>query len=191
MKLQIIVIAIFLFVNTDGLLLNSNHTHGVSIEERMDLLEKQLADEKRERYTLQREYDQEKQKIAELERQIDALNETAPKRFQDISTQIRGALLSINSLDNKHSQDIQKLREGLNDVQTFLPNLTSNISEIQRYFQEKGNVTALMIDDIKRNQTVEKEELMRLKNSYASLSNSQTSLQSRITRKYTFTNFRK
>ena len=76
----------------------------------MNLLEKQLADERRQNYALQIEFDQEKQKIAEVERQADAQNETdqkllevyytVPKRFQDITTQIRGALLSISSLDN-------------------------------------------------------------------------------------------
>ena len=88
-------------VKIDGLLFSSNQTHGVSIEERLTLLEKQLEVEKKERYNLQREYDQEKQKIGELERQVVALNETAPKRLQDISTQ--EALLS------RHSQDIQEL----------------------------------------------------------------------------------
>ena len=179
MKLQIIICLLLLMVKIDGLLFSSNQTHGVSIEERLSLLEKQLADEKRERYNLQREYDQEKQKIAELERQIDALNETAPKRLQDISTQ--EALLS------RHSQDIQELREGLNDVQTFLPNLTWNISEIQRYFQEERNVITRMIDDIKHNQTANEEELMHLKNNIASLSSTQTVVLSRIASKYTLT----
>lgn len=179
MKLQIIICLLLLMVKIDGLLFSSNQTHGVSIEERLTLVEKQLADEKRERYNLQREYDQEKQKIAELERQVVALNETAPKRLQDISTQ--EALLS------RHSQDIQELREGLNDVQTFLPNLTWNISEIQRYFQEERNVITLMIDDIKHNQTADEEELMHLKNNIASLSSKQTGVLSRIASKYTLT----
>ena len=177
MKLQIIICLLLLMVKIDGLLFSSNQTHGVSIEERLTLLEKQLADEKKERYNLQREYDQEKQKIAELERQVVALNETAPKRLQDISTQ--EALLS------RHSQDIQELREGLNDVQTFLPNLTWNISEIQRYFQEERNVITLMIDDIKHNRTADEEELMHLKNNIASLSSKQTGVLSRIASKYT------
>ena len=179
MKLQIIICLLLLMVKIDGFLFSSNQTHGVSIEERLTLLEKQLADEKKERYNLQREYDQEKQKIAELERQVVALNETAPKRLQDISTQ--EALLS------RHSQDIQELREGLNDVQTFLPNLTWNISEIQRYFQEERNVITLMIDDIKHNQTANEEELMHLKNNIASLSSTQTVVLSRIASKYTLT----
>ena len=179
MKLQIINCALLLMVKIDGLLFSSNQTHGVSIEERLTLVEKQLADEKKERYNLQREYDQEKQKIAELERQVVALNETAPKRLQDISTQ--EALLS------RHSQDIQELREGLNDVQTFLPNLTWNISEIQRYFQEERNVITLMIDDIKHNQTANEEELMHLKNNIASLSSTQTVVLSQIASKYTLT----
>lgn len=179
MKLQIIICLLLLMLKIDGLLFSSNQTHGVSIEERLTLLEKQLADEKKERYNLQREYDQEKQKIAELERQVVALNETAPKRLQDISTQ--EALLS------RHSQDIQELREGLNDVQTFLPNLTWNISEIQRYFQEERNVITLMIDDIKHNQTANEEELMHLKNNIASLSSTQTVVLSRIASKYTLT----
>ena len=177
MKLQIIICLLLLMVKIDGFLFSSNQTHGVSIEERLTLLEKQLADEKKERYNLQREYDQEKQKIAELERQVVALNETAPKRLQDISTQ--EALLS------RHSQDIQELREGLNDVQTFLPNLTWNISEIQRYFQEERNVITLMIDDIKHNRTADEEELMHLKNNIASLSSKQTGVLSRIASKYT------
>lgn len=179
MKLQIIICLLLLMVKIDGFLFSSNQTHGVSIEERLTLLEKQLADEKKERYNLQREYDQEKQKIAELERQVVALNETAPKRLQDISTQ--EALLS------RHSQDIQELREGLNDVQTFLPNLTWNISEIQRYFQEERNVITLMIDDIKHNQTANEEELMHLKNNIASLSSTQTVVLSQIASKYTLT----
>ena len=197
MKLPILFFSVLL-VSTKGLLFHSNQTHQVSIEERVDLLEKQLADERRQKYALQIEFDQEKQKMAEMELQMDALNETdqkllevyntAPKRFQDITTQIRGALLSISSLDNKHNLDIQKLAKGLNDVQTLLPNLTSNISEIQRHFQEKGKVISLMIEDIKRNQTAHKEELARLKNSLANLASSQTSLQSRITSMYTSLN---
>lgn len=197
MKLQFLVFEALL-VYTEGLLFNSNQTHRPTLEERMDLLEKQLTDERKQKYALQIEFDQEKQKMEEMERQMDALNETdqkllqvyntAPKRFQDITTQIRGALLSISSLDNKHSLDIQNLTEGLNDVQALLPNLKSNISAVQRHFQEKGNVISLMIEDIKRNQTAGKEELSRLKNTLVNLANSQTSLQSQVTSKYTSLN---
>ena len=197
MKLQFLVFEALL-VYTEGLLFNSNQTHRPTLEERMDLLEKQLTDERKQKYALQIEFDQEKQKMEEMERQMDALNETdqkllqvyntAPKRFQDITTQIRGALLSISSLDNKHSLDIQNLTEGLNDVQALLPNLKSNISAVQRHFHEKGNVISLMIEDIKRNETAGKEELSRLKNTLVNLANSQTSLQSRVASKYTSLN---
>ena len=216
MKLQFLLFASFL-VYTKGLLFNSNQTHRPTLEERMDLLEKQLTDERKQKYTLQVEFDQEKHKMAEMERKMDGLNETdkkllqvyikapkralnetdqkllqvyikAPKRFQDITTQIRGALLGISSLDNKHSLDIQNLAEGLNDVQALLPNLQSNISAVQRHFQEKGNVISLMIEDIKRNQTAGEEELSRLENTLVNLANSQTTLQSRVTSKYTSLN---
>lgn len=197
MKLQFLVFEALL-VYTEGLLFNSNQTHRPTLEERMDLLEKQLTDERKQKYALQIEFDQEKQKMEEMERQMDALNETdqkllqvyntAPKRFQDITIQIRGALLSISSLDNKHSLDIQNLAEGLNDVQALLPNLQSNISAVQRHFQEKGNVISLMIEDIKRNHTAGEEELSRLENTLVNLANSQTTLQSRVTSKYTSLN---
>ena len=189
MKLSFLVLAV-LTVYSEGLLFYSNQTHRPSLEERMDLLEKQLADERKQKHALQIELDEEKQKIAELERQADAQNETdqkllevyhtVPKRFQDITTQIRGALLSISSLDNTHRLDIQKLTEGLNNVQTLLPNLTYNISEIQGHFQEKGNVLTHMIKAIQHNQTTSKEELTRLKTSLIGLSNKQGTLESTV-----------
>lgn len=123
-----ILISTLLLVGAKGLLLNLSHTHGASIEERMDSLEKQLADEKRQRYMLQIQYDQEKETIAQLKHQQDVMNETdqellqlydaAPKRFQDISTQIRGALLSINTLETNFGADIQNLVDALRAVQT-------------------------------------------------------------------------
>lgn len=123
-----ILISTLLLVGAKGLLLNLSHTHGARIEERMDSLEKQLADEKRQRYMLQIQYDQEKETIAQLKHQQDVMNETdqellqlydaAPKRFQDISTQIRGALLSINTLETNFGADIQNLVDALKAVQT-------------------------------------------------------------------------
>lgn len=189
MKLQFSLF-VALIVYAEGLLFNLNQTHQPSLEERVDLLEKNLADERRQKYTLQGEYDHEKQKIAEIERQLQAQNETvqillqiyntAPKRFQDITTQIRGALLSISSLDNKHSLDIQKLAKSLKDVQTLLSNLKSNISEIQHHFQEKGNVLTHMIEAVTHNQATNKEELARLKTSLIGLSNKQRTLESTV-----------
>lgn len=188
-----IFISTLLLISAKGLLLNLNHTHGTSIEERLDSLEKQLADEKRQRYILQIEYDQEKEKIAQLEHQHETMNETdqellqlynaAPKRFQDISTQIRGALLSITTLDTKHTDDIQNLLDALKAVNTRVANLTLNQSEIvniQRHFQEKEEVLSSMIETIKHNQSTDREELTRLKASLTSLANSQRTLQSTV-----------
>lgn len=187
------MIFLLLLVGAKGLLLNPNHTHRASTEERLDLLEKQLADEKRQRYILQIEYDQEKETIAQLKHQQDVMNETnqellqlyyaAPKRFQDISTQIRGALLSITTLDTKHNHDNQELVDALKAVQTRVANLTLNQSEIvniQRHFQEKEKVLSSMIDTIKQNQSLDREGLTRLKASLTSLANSQRTLQSTV-----------
>lgn len=187
------MIFLLLLVGAKGLLLNPNHTHRASTEERLDLLEKQLEDEKRQRYILQIEYDQEKETIAQLKHQQDVMNETnqellqhynaAPKRFQDISTQIRGALLSITTLDTKHNHDNQELVDALKAVQTRVANLTLNQSEIvniQRHFQEKEKVLSSMIDTIKQNQSLDREELTRLKASLTSLANSQSTLQSTV-----------
>lgn len=187
------MIFLLLLVGTKGLLLNLNHTHGASVEERLDSLEKQLADEKRHRYILQIEYDQEKEKIAQLEHQHETMNETdqellqhynaAPKRFQDISTQIRGALLSITTLDTKHNHDNQDLVDALKAVQTRVTNLTLNqsvIANIQRHLQEKEKALTSMIDTIKHNQSLDQEERTRLKASLTSLANSQRTLQSTV-----------
>lgn len=184
---------LLLLVGTKGLLLNLNHTHGARVEERLDSLEKQLADEKRQRYILQIKYDQEKEKIAQLENQHETMNETdqellqhynaAPKRFQDISTQIRGALLSITTLDTKHNHDNQDLVDALKAVQTRVANLTLNqsvIANIQRHFQEKEKVLSSMIDAIRNNQNTDHVELARLKASLTSLANSQRTLQSTV-----------
>lgn len=184
------MIFLLLLVGTKGLLLNLNHTHGASVEERLDSLEKQLADEKRHRYILQIEYDQEKEKIAQLEHQHETMNETdqellqhynaAPKRFQDISTQIRGALLSITTLDTKHNHDNQDLVDALKAVQTRVTNLTLNqsvIANIQRHLQEKEKALISKIDTIKYNQSTDREELTHLKANLTSLANSQRTLQ--------------
>lgn len=193
MKKLIIFISSLLLVGAKGLLLNVNHTHGPSIEERVDSLEKQIIDEKRQRYMLQIEYDQEKETIAQLRHQLDNMNETDqellqvynsfPKHFQDISTQIRGALLSITALDTKHNIDNQKLVDALKAVQTRVANLTLNQSEIvniQRHFQEKEKVLSKMIDAIKHNQSTDRDELTRLKSSLTSLANSQRTLESTV-----------
>lgn len=185
-----ILISTLLLVGAKGLLLNLSHTHGAIIEERMDSLEKQLADEKRQRYMLQIQYDQEKETIAQLKHQQDVMNETdqdllqlynaAPKRFQDISTQIRGALLSINTLETNFGADIQNLVDALKAVQTRVANLTLNQSEIaniQRHFKEKENILSYMIDTIKQNQSLDRQELTRLKANLTSLANSHRALQ--------------
>lgn len=185
-----ILISTLLLVGAKGLLLNLSHTHGASIEERMDSLEKQLADEKRQRYMLQIQYDLEKETIAQLKHQQDVMNETdqellqlydaAPKRFQDISTQIRGALLSINTLETNFGADIQNLVDALKAVQTRVANLTLNQSEIaniQRHFKEKENILSYMIDTIKQNQSLDRQELTRLKANLTSLANSHRALQ--------------
>lgn len=65
MKLQFLVFAVLL-VYTEELLFNSNQTHIPTLEERMDLLEKQLTDERNQKYALQIEFDQEKHKMAEM-----------------------------------------------------------------------------------------------------------------------------
>lgn len=188
-----IFISTLLLVGAKGLLLNINHTHGANFEERLNSLEKELADEKRQRYILQIEYDQEKEKIAQLEHQHETMNETdqellqlynaAPKRFQDISTQIRGALLSITTLDTKLNHDNQDLVDALKAVQTRVANLTINQSEIvhiQRHFQEKEKVLSSMIDAIKNNQNTDQVEVTRLKASLTSLANSQRTIQSTV-----------
>lgn len=188
-----IFISTLLLVGTRGLLLNSNHTHGASIEERLGSLEKQLVDEKRQRYILQIEYDQEKETIAQLKHQHDALNETdqkllqhynaAPKRFQDISTQIRRALMSINTLETNFGADIQNLENALKAVQTRVANLTLNQSEIanvQRQLQKRVKVLSSMIDELKYNESTGLEGLTRLKVSMTSLDNSQRTLQSTV-----------
>lgn len=185
-----ILISTLLLVGAKGLLLNLSHTHGASIEERMNSLGKQLADEKRQRYMLQIQYDQEKETIAQLKHQQDVMNETdqellqlynaAPKRFQDISTQIRGALLSINTLETNFGADIQNLVDALKAVQTRVANLTLNQSEIaniQRHFKEKENILSYMIDTIKQNQSLDRQELTRLKANLTSLANSHRALQ--------------
>lgn len=190
MKKLMILISTLLLVGAKGLLLNLSHTHGASIEERMNSLEKQLADEKRQRYMLQIQYDQEKETIAQLKHQQDVMNETdqellqlynaAPKRFQDISTQIRGALLSINTLETNFGADIQNLVDALKAVQTRVANLTLNQSEIaniQRHFKEKENILSYMIDTIKQNQSLDRQELTRLKANLTSLANSHRALQ--------------
>lgn len=163
------------------------------MEERFDSLEKQLADEKRQRFILQIEYDQEKEKIAQLEYKQNVMNETdqellqhynaAPKRFQDISTQIRGALLSITTLDTKHNHDNQDLVDALKAVQTRVTNLTLNQSEIvniQRHLHEKEKALSSMIDAIRNNQSTDRDGLSRLKVSLTSLANSQRTLQSTV-----------
>lgn len=193
MKKLVIFISTLLLVGAKGLLLNLNHTHGTSIEERLDSIEKQLANEKRQRYIMQLEYDQEKEKIAQLEHQHETLNETdqellqhynaAPKRFQDISTQIRGALLSIATLDTKHNHDNQDLVDALKAVQTRVTNLTLNqsvIANIQRHLQEKEKALTSMIDTIKHNQSLDRQELTRLQASLTSLANSHRALQSTV-----------
>lgn len=193
MKKLVIFISTLLLVGAKGLLLNLNHTHGTSIEDRLDSIEKQLNDEKRQRYIMQLEYDQEKEKIAQLEHQHETLNETdqellqhynaAPKRFQDISTQIRDALLSIATLDTKHNHDNQDLVDALKAVQTRVTNLILNqsvIANIQRHLQEKEKALTSMIDTIKHNQSLDREELTRLKASLTSLANSQRTLQSTV-----------
>lgn len=188
-----VFISTLLLIGAKGLLLNLNHTHGASIEERLDSLEKQLADEKRQRYILQIEYDQEKEKIAQLEHQQETMNETdqellqlynaAPERFQDISTQIRRALLSINTLETNYGTDIQNLVNTLKAVQTMVANLTLNQSEIvniQSHLQEKEKVLSGMIDAIKHNQSTDREGVTRLKSSMASLANIQRMLESTV-----------
>lgn len=191
--METFMILLLQLVGTKGLLLNLNHTHGASVEERLDSLEKHLADEKRQRYILQIEYDQEKEKIAQLEHQHETMNETdqellqhynaAPKRFQDISTQIRGALLSISTLDTKHNHDNQDLVDALKAVQITVTNLTLNQSEIvniQRHLHEKEKALSSMIDAIRNNQNTDHVELARLKASLTSLANSQRTLQSTV-----------
>lgn len=193
MEISMIFISTLLLVGTTGLLLNSNQTHKASMEERFDSLEKQLADEKRQRFILQIEYDQEKEKIAQLEYKQNVMNKTdqellqhyntAPKRFQDISTQIRGALLSITTLDTKHSHDNQDLVDALKAVQITVTNLTLNQSEIvniQRHLHEKEKALSSMIDAIRNNQSTNRDGLSRLKVSLTSLANSQRTLQSTV-----------
>lgn len=172
-----------MLVGTKGLLLNPNHTHRASTEERLDLLEKQLADEKRQRYILQIEYDQEKERIVQLKHQLDTMNDTDQKRFQDISTQIRGALLSLNTLETNFGADNQNLVDALKTVQTKVANLTLNQSEIvntQRHFQEKENVLSSMIDVVKHNQSTDRERLSHLMANLTSLTESQRTLQSTV-----------
>lgn len=193
MKTLVIFISTLLLVGANGLLLNVNHTHGASIEERLDSLEKQLIIEKRQRYMLQIENDQEKETIAQLRHQLKNVNETdqellqdynsVPKRFQDFTTQIRGALLSITALDTKHNSDNQKLVDALKAIQTRVANLTLNqsgIANIQRHFQEKEKVLSMMIDAIKHNESTDREKLIHLKSSLTSLGNSQRTLESTV-----------
>lgn len=89
----------------------------------------------------------------------------APKRFQDISTQIRGALLSITTLNTKHNHDNQDLVDALKAVQKRVIILTLNQSEIdniQRHLQEKEKALFSMMDTIKHNQSRDRQELTRL-----------------------------
>lgn len=174
------MIFLLLLVGAKGLLSNLNHTHGASIEERLDLLEKQLADEKRQRYMLQIEYEQEKETVAQLKHQLDTMNDTDQKHFQDISTQIKGALLSINTLETNFGADNQNLVDALKAVQTNLANLSLNQSESQSHLQEKENTLSLMIDEIRYNQSMDQEEVTHLKAIVTSLDNKQRTLESTV-----------
>lgn len=174
------MIFLLLLVGAKGLLLNPNHTHRASTEERLDLLEKQLADEKRQRYMLQIENEQEKETIAQLKHQLDTMNDTDQKRFKDISTQIRGALLSINTLETNFGADNQNLVDALKAVETNVANLTLNQSESQRHLQEKENTLSIMIDEIRYNQSMDQEEVTHLKASVTSLDNKQRTLESTV-----------
>lgn len=174
------MIFLLLLVGAKGLLSNLNHTHGASIEERLDLLEKQLADEKRQRYMLQIEYDQEKETVAQLKHQHDTMNDTVQKHFQDISTQIRGALLSINTLETNFGADNQNLVDALKAVQTNVANLTLNQSESQRNLEEKENSLSLMIYAMRYNQSLDREEVTHLKANVTSMDNKQRTLQSTV-----------
>lgn len=174
------MIFLLLLVGAKGLLSNLNHTHGASIEERLDLLEKQLADEKRQRFMLQIEYEQEKETVAQLKHQLDTINDTDQKHFQDISTQIKGALLSINTLETNFGADNQNLVDALKAVQTNLANLSLNQSESQSHLQEKENTLSLMIDEIRYNQSMDQEEVTHLKAIVTSLDNKQRTLESTV-----------
>lgn len=174
------MIFLLLLVGAKGLLSNLNHTNGASIEERLDLLEKQLADEKRQRYMLQIEYDQEKETVAQLKHQHDTMNDTVQKHFQDISTQIRGALLSINTLETNFGADNQNLVDALEAVQTNVANLTLNQSESQRNLEEKENSLSLMIYAMRYNQSLDREEVTHLKANVTSMDNKQRTLQSTV-----------
>lgn len=106
----------------------------------------------------------------------------APKRFQDISTQIRGALLSITTLNTKHNHDNQDLVDALKAVQKRVIILTLNQSEIdniQRHLQEKEKALFSMMDTIKHNQSRDRQELTRLKAVWP-VANSQRTLQSTV-----------
>lgn len=174
------MIFLLLLVGAKGLLSNLNHTHGASIEERLDLLEKQLADEKRQRYMLQIEYDQEKETVKQLKHQHDTMNDTVQKHFQDISTQIRGALLSINTLETNFGADNQNLLDALKAVQTNVANLTLNQSESQRNLEEKENILSLMIYAMRYNQSLDREEVTHLKANVTNMDNKQRKLQSTV-----------
>lgn len=178
--MKTVMIFLLLLVGAKGLLLNPNHTHRASTEERLDLLEKQLADEKRQRYMLQIENEQEKETIAQLKHQLDTMNDTDQKRFKDISTQIRGALLSINTLETNFGADNQNLVDALKAVETNMANLTLNQSESQRHLQEKENTLSIMIDEIRYNQSMDQEEVTHLKASVTSLDNKQRTLESTV-----------
>lgn len=111
------------------------------------------------------------------------MNDTDQKRFQDISTQIRGALLSLNTLETNFGADNQNLVDALKTVQTKVANLTLNQSEIvntQRHFQEKENVLSSMIDVVKHNQSTDRERLSHLMANLTSLTESQRTLQSTV-----------
>ncbi|XP_061192656.1 uncharacterized protein LOC133200859 [Saccostrea echinata] len=182
MDAHLLIFSVFL-LGAKGLLINRNQTHQPSVSERLDALEKQLAEEKRQRYLLQIKYDQEIEQMNSTDQKLLQVYKRAPKQFQDISIQIKGALLSINNLDNRHSLEIQEVLGKLREVQTSLSDLASNQSDIinlQRHFQEKENVYNSMIDTLKRNETSNNEKLTKLQSSLTSLANTVRTLESTV-----------
>ncbi|XP_062587291.1 uncharacterized protein LOC134248916 [Saccostrea cucullata] len=182
MDLYLLIFSVFLF-GAKGLLINQNQTHHLSVSERLDELEKQLADEKRQRYLLQMKYDQEIEHMNSTDQKLLQVYQTAPKQFHDISVQIKGALLSINNLDNRQNLDKQEVLGKLGDLKTSLSDLAlnqSDIANLQRYFQEKENIHTSMIETLKRNESSNDEKITKLQLSLTSLANSVRTLETTV-----------
>ncbi|XP_061180801.1 uncharacterized protein LOC133189444 [Saccostrea echinata] len=174
MNVHLLIFSVFI-LGVKGLLINLNQTHHPSVSERLDALEKQLAEEKRQRYLLQMKYDQEIEYMNSTDQKLLQVYKTALKQFQDISIQIKGASLSINKQDHRHSLEIQEMLGKLREVQTSLSAFASNqfeIANLHRHFQENENVLTSMLDILKHNETTNNEALIKMKSNLSSLANS-------------------